>query len=196
MSRRTARDVLLAVGIVALAWGALYALRPAHIVDGSIKATVYRHYPWQIGSRFDLDVATPAGRLLLFQGLQGDCLGPGGQFSPCTKPELPAGAPIKLVVHGFIDPNQCVLPEWWLQESRRMGSCLRAMDRIGSIEVAGRPVLTGWANSPTPYLLYLLVAGGVATLALNQWHITRVSIRTGIVYAFITATLYWGFGYY
>jgi hypothetical protein len=193
---RAGRNALLAGAIVALSWGVLYALRPAHIVEGSIAETVYRHYPWQIGPRFDLDVTNTAGRLLLFQGLQGNCDGPRLQFSRCTKPELLAGAPIKLVVHGFIDPNHCVLPEWWLQDSRRMGSCLRALDRIGLIEVDGRPVITGWANSPTPYLLYLLVAAGIVTLALNQWHVTRLSIRTIMAYAFITATLYWGFGYY
>jgi hypothetical protein len=189
-------NALLAVGIVVLAWGVLYALRPAHIVEGSIAETVYRHYPWQIGPRFDMDVLAADGRLLYFQGLQGDCDGPRLQFSRCNKPELPAGVPIKLVVHGFIDPNQCASAVSWLREGRRMGTCLRAMDRIGSIEIDGRPLTAGWANSPTPYLLYLLVAGGVATLALNEWHITRVSIRTVMAYAFITATLYFGFGYY
>ncbi len=193
---RTGRDALLAAAIVAVLWGVLFILRPAHIVGGSIAETVYRSYPWQIGSRFDLDVTTPAGRLIMFQGLQGDYHGPGGQFSPCTKPELPEGAPIKLVVHGFIDPNQCDLDEWSMRLGRRVGYCLRALNRIGSIEVNGRPLRTGWANGPTPYLLYLLVAGAVATLALNQWQVTRVSLLTVGVYAFITATLYWGFAYY
>jgi hypothetical protein len=72
----------------------------------------------------------------------------------------------------------------------------RAMNRISSIEVAGRPLLTGWANAPTPYLLYLLAASAVATVALNKWQITRVSLLTVGAYAFITATLYWGFAYY
>jgi hypothetical protein len=193
---RAGRDALLAVAIIALAWGVLFVLRPAHLVEGSIAETVYRSYPWQIGSRFDLDVTTTAGRLLMFQGLQGACDGPGRQFSRCTKPELPAGAPVRLVVHGFVDPNQCDLDAWSMRLGRRVGYCLRALDRVGSIEVGGRPVTTGWANSPTHLLLYLLVAGVIVTLALNQWHVTRVSMRTLMVYAFIGGTLYWGFAYY
>ena len=193
---REGRDALLAVAIIALAWGVLYALRPSHVVEGSIADTFYRHYPWQIGPRFDLDVATSADRPLLFQGLQGECSGPQRQFSRCSKPELPQGAPIKLVVHGFIGPNECLWPPWPLTDTRRLGSCLHGMDRIGSIEVDGHLVTTGWANSSTYLLLYLLVAGSIVTLALNQWHVTRMSMRTLMVYAFIGGTLYWGFAYY
>jgi hypothetical protein len=194
--RGAIQSLLLVVGIVALAWGVLFALRPAHIVEGTVTETVYRSYPWQIGPRFDLDVTTPAGRLIMFQGLQGECDGAGRQFSRCTKPELPEGAPVRLVVHGFVDPNQCDLDKWSMRLGRRVGYCLRALNRISAIEVAGRPLTTGWANGPTPVLLYLLVAGAVVTLALNQWQVTRVSLLTVGVYAFIAATLYWGFAYY
>jgi DnaJ-like protein len=189
-------SLLPAVAIIALAWGVLFVLRPAYVVEGSIAEIVYRHYPWQLGSRFDLDVTSTAGRLVMFQGLQGACDGPGRQFSRCTKPELPAGAPIRVVVHGFIDPNECYLDKWSARLGRRVGYCLRALNRISSIEVNGRPLTTGWANNPTPYLLYLLVAGVVATLALNRWRVSRVSPRTAIVYAFLIGALYWGFAYY
>ena len=194
MSERAARDWLLCLALVALLWTILYTLRPSYLVEGSIGSTTYRHYPWQLGPRFDLGVKTVEGRLVTFRGLQGDCEGPGRQFSLCNKAELPVGAPIKLIVSGFTDPKTCEPPPG----ARRIDwYCLHNLDHIHSIDVAGRKLTAGWANSPGIFLVYALIAVGAAIMALNHWELSRVSLRTIAVYAFVAATsIFLGYGYY
>ena len=193
MTRRLGRSLAVALAVVALCWGALLALRPAYVVDGTIKSTNFRHYPWQIGPRFDLRVARAEGGEVRFRGLRGDCEAPGGQFSQCRKPELPISAPVKLTVHAFTDPNTCIAPPGSKQVDWR---CLRALDRIDAIEVNGKPVIAGWANSATVVLVYVLVAAAIVVLALNGWRLSRVSRRTAAVTALVAATCLVGYAYY
>jgi hypothetical protein len=193
MVQHLRRNLGIALAVIALFWGALLALRPAYVVDGAIKSTNSRHYPWQIGPRFDLRVARSAGGEVRFRGLRGDCEAPGGEFSQCRKPELPISAPVRLTVHAFTDPNTCIAPPGSKQVDWR---CLRALDWIDAIEVNGNPVTAGWRNSATVVLLYVLLAGAIFLMALNGWRLSRVSPRTAAVTAVIAATCLVGYAYY
>jgi hypothetical protein len=177
------QQLFLIVAAISLAWGLLYTLRPSYSVDGSIESLSTRSYPWQIGPRFDLTIKTGAGRKVLFRALQGRCEGSGRQFSACAKPELPSGGSIRLVGHGFSDPNTCVSPPGL----RTMDlTCLRSLDHICAIQVNGRPVVDGWVSSPNYFVLYGLVAAGVLILAFSQWKLSRLSLKTVIVYLVIS----------
>lgn len=192
MTRHLGRNLAIALAVIALCWAALLALRPGYVVDGTIKSTLSRHYPWQIGPRFELRVSTAGGEVR-FRRLRGECDAPAGQFSRCRKPELPVSAPVKVVVHGFTDPNTCIAPPGSKQADWR---CLRALDWIDAIEVNGKPVTTGWANSATVVLLYVLVAAAIIVLVLNGWRLSRMSVRSAAVYALIAATCLVGYAYY
>jgi len=193
MTGRLGRNLAIALAVIAVCWGTLLTLRPSYVVEGTIKSTLSRQYPWQVGPRFELRVAKAAGGEVNFRGLRGDCEGPGSQFSQCRKPELPVSAPIRLVVHGFTDPNSCIAPPgfgrlgWW---------CLRAFDWIDAIDIEGRPVTSGWANSATVILFYVLVAVGIFILALNGWRPSRISLRTATAFGFVAATCLVGYAYY
>jgi hypothetical protein len=192
MAKHLGRNLGIALAGVALFWAAMLVLRPAYVVDGTIKSTLSRHYPWQVGPRFDLRVATAGGEVR-FRGLRGECDAPGGQFSQCRKPELPTGAPVKVVVHGFTDPNTCIAPPG----SKRVDwRCLRALDWIDAIEVNGKPVSAGWANSATVLLVYALVALAIFVVATNGWRLSRLSRRSAAVYAAIAAICLVGYAYY
>lgn len=194
MTAPSGRDLLLALGLIVLAWAALFALPPVYVVEGTIREVLNEHYPWQLGPRFDLGITNTAGKKLWFRGLRGDCPGPGRQFSECAKPEMPAGAPIRVVLYGFTDPNRCDPSVG----SRRVDlSCLRNLDRIAAIEIDRLPVMTGWFSPASIFMLYGLIAAGIAILAFNRWHPSRISVRTATLYAFlICACVFLGHAYY
>jgi hypothetical protein len=193
MTRDLGRNLAIALAAIVVFWGVLLVLRPAFVVDGTIRATNFRHYPWQIGPRFDLRVTTASGSEVRFRGLRGECDAPGGQFSQCRKPELPRSARVRVVVHGFTDPNTCIAPPGSKQVDWR---CLRALDWIEAIDVNGKPVTASWANSATVVLIYVLGAVAVFVMALNGWRLRRISLRTAAVSAVIAATCLVGYAYY
>jgi hypothetical protein len=98
-----------------------------------------------------------------------------------------------VVVHGFTDPNTCIAPPGSKQVDWR---CLRALDWIEAIDVNGKPVTAGWANSATVVLIYVLGAVAVFVMALNGWRLRRISLRTAAVSAVIAATCLVGYAYY
>ncbi len=183
-------SLLMSAFLLLAGWGALYVTCTPYTVEGTISDL--REDPrLRSTDRFHLIVRLSSGGFVRVPSLHGECGSTQKLPGTCLKPEFPIKAPIKLTIHGFVDPAAC--PDIGRIKTNR--DC--AIDMIGlrstyvgAIEVGGQPVRTGWAPHWNIVFPFGVLAAISWLLAWHNWQWTNIRPLTFLIFLHLVCTCF------